>query len=336
VGPLQIEALLSALPWRAIQSNEHQGSRLEIPYHRPDGQGRILGVSCSPLRDREERRVGWLILFQDLTPIKEMEESARRNERLAAVGELAAGLAHEIRNPLASLSGAIQMLQEAVDTQPEDRLLMDIAVRETERLNHLLSDFLSFARPKEAQIGEHPLRDLLQGMVYLFQQDERFQKVRVVLDCPEECQIAFDPQLFEQAMWNLLINAAQATLPQEGVVSIRVKSITAGVQIDVTDNGKGIAPDIQQRLFDPFFSTKAGGTGLGLSVVQRIVSAHQGRIEVLRPSEGGACFRLFFPDIRGFSLHKKDIAHLSSSQSVEGNESHNTEHPTQTFAKEAM
>ncbi len=294
-GPIQIEGLLSGLPWRAIQSNEHQGSRLEILYDREDGQQRVLGVSCSPLRDREERRVGWLILFQDLTPIKAMEESARRNERLAAIGELAAGLAHEIRNPLASLSGAVQMLQEAVDTQPEDRLLMEIAVRETERLNHLLSDFLSYARPKEAQIGHHELRGLLQGMVYLFKQDERFQDVRVVLDCPENCSIAFDPQLFEQAMWNLLINAAQATLHKRGVVSIRVSPGPTGVQIDVVDDGVGIAPEIQKRLFDPFFSTKAGGTGLGLAVVQRIVSAHHGRVEVFCPSEGGACFRLFFP-----------------------------------------
>ncbi|MCB9642839.1 MAG: PAS domain S-box protein [Myxococcales bacterium] len=294
-GPVQILELVPSFPWQAIQARESLGSRLEVPYLRSDGQNRILGVSCSPLRDREERGVGWLILFQDLTPIKEMEESARRNERLAAIGELAAGLAHEIRNPLASLSGAIQMLQEDMDTPPEHQLLMDIAVRETERLNNLLSDFLLFARPKEAQLSPYSVAGLLREVLVLFKQDERFSSVGVELDCPEDCWVDLDPQLFEQVIWNLLINAAQATLPKKDPVQVRVRPVDSGTWIDVIDRGSGIPPEIHDRLFDPFFSTKAGGTGLGLAVVQRILSAHFGKIELHAPAEGGTCFRLCFP-----------------------------------------
>ena len=293
---LKIEELFFGLPWQDFQESVKKSPRLEQSYLHPDGGRRILGMSCSPLRDREERLIGWLVLFQDLSPIKQMEEMAKNRERMAVIGEMAAGLAHEIRNPLASLSGAIQMLQEELSLSQDHQLLMDIALRETERLNTLLTDFLSFARPKNVQSERYVLIELVREVTFLFLQDERFQRIEVSLSIPEDCMVWLDATLFGQVMWNLLLNAGQAILPDTGKIELSALCEQEGVWVSVTDSGHGIKESIRERLFDPFFSTKAGGTGLGLSVVQRILHAHHGKVEVFSPERGGTCFRLFFPN----------------------------------------
>ncbi|MEM1007665.1 MAG: histidine kinase dimerization/phospho-acceptor domain-containing protein, partial [Myxococcota bacterium] len=231
--------LLPEVPWDDFQVSDGPSPRLEFSYLHPNGEKKILGMSYSPLRDRQEVQIGWLILFQDLSPIKAIEQRARNHERLAAVGELAAGLAHEIRNPLAALSGAIQVLHEEVEQGSQAAFLMDIVFRETERLNRLLSEFLLFAKPKDLHVGVYDVRTLIEENLILFAQDERLNGIDFKPTLPECCRIHVDRDLFEQVIWNVSLNAAQA-MEHQGCVKIHAAREKQGVCIEICDQGGGI------------------------------------------------------------------------------------------------
>jgi two-component system sensor histidine kinase PilS (NtrC family) len=293
-----------------ITSGKQNYWRIEQTFTRPDNQKRLFGCSVSPLHNRHKRQNGILLLFQDLTPLKEMEEQARKREKLAAIGEMAAGLAHEIRNPLSSLSGAIQLLRQDYERDDETRILMDIVLRETDRLNRLLTDFLLFARPCKVRKNNHLLTLLLQESLYLFHQDQNNQEIEINLQIPEDCQIYTDPQLFHQVIWNLLINSVQAMEQNRGWIEILVKDSPEGTHISFADNGNGIPAKYRDQIFEPFFSTRDQGTGLGLAVVQRIISDHGGSIRFDDTVSQGACFLLFFP--RG-DIYPDDQTSLSAT-----------------------
>ncbi len=272
---------------------EHQPPRWEAPFTRPDGARRILGYSRSPLLDRAGERQGWILAFQDLTPLREMEAGLRRSERFAAIGKMAAGIAHEIRNPLASMSGSIQMLGETADLDPIGQRLMGIVLRETDRLNALITDFLQFARPNPPQLEEIDLAALLDELVQVFgylhhpgddEPDTPVPDVR--LEAPASLTCVADPRQLKQVFWNLLNNATQA-MPEGGAVRMTAARTADGVSVSVSDSGIGMPAEALDRIFDPFYSTKEHGTGLGLAQVLRIVEEHGGRIDVSsRPGEG--------------------------------------------------
>lgn len=293
-----------------IQAGEHKYWRIEIPYLRTDGQLRVFGVSLAPLHNRHKRQNGILLLFQDLTPLKEMEERVRRREKMAAVGEMAAGLAHEIRNPLSSLSGSIQLLRSELALEGEHAILMDIVVRETERLNHLLNDFLLFARPKQMHKEIFPLQACLEETLSLFALDQRYRQIQVQCDVPPAIKVNADPQLLHQILWNLLLNAAQSMEKSGGSIEIKAEETEIGTVISIQDTGEGIPAPIKEKIFEPFFSTRSRGSGLGLSVVQRIVADHGGQIEIEDVDPHGSCFRIFLP------------AHDDSNQNESGKDSH--------------
>ena len=282
--------------------------RFEGDIQKQDGSKAILGFTATLLKDDREHVRGIILTFQDITRLIQMEEQIRRQERLATVGSLAAGIAHEIRNPLASLSGSIQMLREETTLSDGNRQLMDIVIRETDRLNTIITEFLDYARPKAAHQEQLSLADLLQETTILFRNSREFRD-GITVECTVEPILAFkgDPQRLRQVFWNLLINAAQA-IKEGGVVSISARRENQGARegdtiiIVVSDTGEGIASDDIDKIFDPFFTTKARGTGLGLAIAYRIIEDHGGVISVMSKKGQGTTFTVRLPAALSSSL----------------------------------
>jgi two-component system sensor histidine kinase PilS (NtrC family) len=230
-------------------------------------------------------------LLEDVTRLREMEAIVEREERLGAVGRLAAGLAHEIRNPLASLSGSVQLLR---DENPSP--LYDIALREVKRLNELVEEFLDSARPVRLAVERVDPGLIIADVVASFKNDPRFQGRRVVRNRVRSVPaVRMDGSRFRQVLWNLLLNAAQATADYGNIEITAEQEGDDTLIVRVSDDGVGIAPDRLLRIFDPFYTTRSGGTGLGLANVDRIVRAHGGSVEVLSEPGKGAAFVLRFP-----------------------------------------
>jgi two-component system sensor histidine kinase PilS (NtrC family) len=259
-----------------------------------------LGLSRSWLCDEGGRPEGAIVIFQDLTQITAMEEELRRRERLSAVGQLAAGLAHEIRNPLASLSGAIELLGR--DRRPADaasRRLLRIVQRETERLNRLVSSFLSYARAESVRGQPVALAELFAELGELLRQGDH-RDLRVECDVPAELAAKGDADRLRQVFWNLLLNAAESR-PVDHTVRVRARRLpelldgVPALEIEIVDRGEGIAPEARERIFEPFFTTKPKGTGLGLATVHRVVEAHQGELELQSEPGRGTTVRIRLP-----------------------------------------
>jgi two-component system sensor histidine kinase PilS (NtrC family) len=270
----------------------------EVTVVRQDG-GRIpVGISLSPLWDQEGRVLGLVAVFQDLSEKKRIEEQLRRADRLAVVGQLAASIAHEIRNPLAAISGSIQVLQEELQPHGQSRQLLDIILREADRLKLITGQFLDFVRPRTPLRKECELVTCLEETVLLLRQGERTGAEVVVGFAPSEAPVvvAADEDQLRQVFWNISLNAVQA-MPEGGTLRIELRDHpgdpeAAAVAVEFSDTGGGIRPEDLDRIFEPFFTTKESGTGLGLSIARRVVEELGGRIEVEnRPGEG-ATFRV--------------------------------------------
>jgi two-component system sensor histidine kinase PilS (NtrC family) len=258
--------------------------RFEGDVTKQDGSKAMLGFTASLLKDDAETVRGIILTFQDITRLLEMEEQIRRQERLATVGSLAAGIAHEIRNPLASLSGSIQMLQGELELQGDHRHLMDIVLRETDRLNTIITEFLDYARPRSNQREQISLASFLEETITLFRNSKEYRReIVIICDISSTIVITGDPQRLRQVFWNLLINAAQA-IHNSGTITISAASGTGidgdEVTVRVLDSGIGIDSDNLEHIFDPFFTTKPSGTGLGLAIAYRIIEDHNGTIDV--------------------------------------------------------
>ncbi|ABQ26853.1 two-component system sensor histidine kinase NtrB [Geotalea uraniireducens] len=277
--------------------------RQEVEYETPDGNRMIFGFKSVPFTDMEGNRLGAIIDFQDLTVLKRMEEKLKKADRLAAIGELSARIAHEIRNPLASVSGSVQLIAQGGGIAAGDKKLLDIVQRETERLNALITDFLAYARPRRPVKVTMNLKGFMGNLVALLATDSRFERVKILNDCPDDLSVEVDRDQFQQVFWNLLMNAAEA-MPAGGTVSIKasaahkrrhLKGPGGEVRIAVTDNGAGMVPEDVNRIFEPFFTTKTGGTGLGLATVYRIIEAHDGMIAVDSSIGKGTTFTIYLP-----------------------------------------
>jgi len=267
--------------------------RGEVHVKNRHGEELILGYSASHVRDPQDRDLGLLIAFQNLTEVKALEEQLKRTDRLAAVGRLASGLAHEIRNPLASISGSVQMLREDLGVDEDNRRLMGIVIKEVDRLNLLLSDFLNFARPSPLQAECVDVAALIDELIDLLQAGGQAQGVRFERRYATPVLMKVDRQKMRQALWDLLINAVDA-VPAGGAIRVGIKA-EAG-EIIIEDSGAGIPRDVRDRIFEPFFTTKDRGTGLGLANVYANIEAHRGRIYVEPSSLGGARFIIDLPE----------------------------------------
>jgi two-component system sensor histidine kinase PilS (NtrC family) len=209
-----------------------------------------------------------------------MEQTVKLSERLAAVGGLAAGVAHELRNPLASISGSIELLKNVKGLGAEDQSLMDIVIREVDRLNGLVTELVDFARPREPLALKTDLAALLGETVRVFRQDRTKPGISVAFTLPPGgLEVSVDPDQIRQVVWNLLRNAAEA-MPDGGEIKVELSRQPDGVEVAVADSGVGIAPPDLERIFEPFFTTKTRGTGLGLALVHRIVTEHGGALAV--------------------------------------------------------
>jgi two-component system sensor histidine kinase PilS (NtrC family) len=258
----------------------------------------VVGISVSPLRDVHDAVVGRVINFQDLTDLRRMEQQMRRAERMATLGQLSAGIAHEIRNPLASISGSIELLRQGHVASEDDAALMAIVNREIDRLNGLISDLLDWANPRPPQIVDLDLAVLVDETVRVFRQDKS-SGVEVGLTTPRELVMAGDAAKLRQVVWNLLRNAAEAAAAGGGHVEVAVDGSADTAEIVISDDGAGIPREHLSRVFDPFFTTKKRGTGLGLATCHSIVTDHGGSLDVASDAGGGTRVVVRLPRRRG-------------------------------------
>jgi len=278
--------------------------------------GKILGCSVSPLFDSNEKKIGKILIFQDLTTIKEMERQVERNRRLALIGEMAAGLAHEIRNPLASISGPIQMLEKDLDLGETDKKLMQIILRGKDQLENFMKDFLLLARPNLAERENIDIKvildDVLESIRYV---PDWCKDIEIIRNSNDQTGLYGNRMEIRQVIWNLVLNALQS-MSDGGRLNIETR-IVAGdennplipplikwgkggffnkkeyLEIQISDDGCGIEEKDQGRVFEPFYTTKEKGTGLGLAIVNRIVESHGGKIRIeSEPGKGTNCIIL--------------------------------------------
>ncbi|MHC1711139.1 MAG: ATP-binding protein [Solidesulfovibrio sp.] len=255
-----------------------------------------LGVAVSAVSTEEGTPVGSLVVLRDLREMRRLEAEVRRREKLAAVGNLAAGVAHEIRNPLSSIRGYASYFGAKFAPGSEDRQAAEVMVREVDRLNRVISELIEFARPSDLKRRPVRLAELASHAARLTRADALARGVTLDLsEASDGPEIRADPDRMTQALLNLCLNAIQA-MDAGGVMAIAVGTAPDGrATISVSDTGAGIAPEDRDRIFDPYFTTKARGTGLGLPIAHKIVVAHGGEIRLTRRPTGGTMATVFLP-----------------------------------------
>jgi two-component system, NtrC family, sensor histidine kinase PilS len=303
-------------PWRQVfnwhpsrQSDEQLNgiifttTRFEVECKRADGNRLILGMTLSPLHE-QGKQTGLVGVFKDLTQIRDLEEEMRRKEWLASLGEMSAGMAHEIRNPLGALAGAMQMLRKDATGDETNCRLMDIAIREATRLDNIITEFLQYARPPALNLVEHDLNKVLAETLDLVQHEARTRnKIKIVTSLMSGALMALvDQDQFRQVFWNMATNAFEA-MPEGGqlTISTSCRHVDAGgrkgdvIEIAFQDTGEGIPKQNLDKIFLPFFTTKKEGSGLGLAAVHRIVDLHGGWIKVESRERHGSQFVVCMP-----------------------------------------
>lgn len=256
--------------------------RFEADLSTPEGFAIHVGFSICQLLSEDKEATGYIITFQDLTEVRSMEESVRRKDRLAAVGRVGAGLAHEIRNPLGAMRGAIQVLESSTPPESMQADLMGIILRESDRLNSIITNFLSYARPKVGDYTETDVCEAVRDTLTLLRHGPDVSgEHKFFEDLPQDpVFIAADVTQLKQVFWNLARNSLNA-MPEGGKLTFRVQSIPVNrVRIEVEDTGVGMSQEQVSRIFEPFSVSTTGGTGLGLSIVYQIIREHGGTVNV--------------------------------------------------------
>jgi two-component system sensor histidine kinase PilS (NtrC family) len=275
-----------------------KGNRMERRHILPTGERLILGLSVSPLLNEQNEINGYIIIFQDLTEIVRLENAMRRQEKLAAVGKLAAGIAHEIRNPLASISGSIELLKSLLNlTTGDEAKLMDIMLREISRLNLLITEFLEFVRPSERKLDSCKVEVILSEVLDMIKVNtnlnQRVVQKRIFHAVHNE--IKGDKNKLKQVFLNLAINAYQAMGDVENPeLIVETSNLDDELVVKFKDTGEGMSDQTMRRLFEPFFTTKPKGTGLGLATVHKILEIHDAKIFVESHEGQGTEFTIQF------------------------------------------
>jgi two-component system, NtrC family, sensor histidine kinase PilS len=297
VDVLQLPAEVRDSP--AVAAGANRGRRAVYPYTRRDGRTLEIGVSAGPLVTSSGR--GFLFTFQDVTESRRAERDAELQKRLAAIGQMAAGIAHEIRNPLASMSGSMQVLRHELELSDEQAQLFDIVLRESDRLNLTIKDFLTYARPQQGEPTAMDVAVVVRDAGRLLgNSPDCLSDHRVVVDVPDELTMdAVEPQM-RQIVWNLATNGLRA-MPKGGTLRLAASRLSGEngvplVALTVADEGVGIAHDDLDRIFQPFHGGFARGAGLGLAIVHRIVTEHAGSIHVSSELGKGTVIEVRLPE----------------------------------------
>jgi PAS domain S-box-containing protein len=260
--------------------------RMEVEYTTPQGEPRTLGLTISPVQDRGGALLGTACLISDLTEMNKMAQQVRLQDNMASLGEMSAGIAHEFKNSLATISGYSQML--AAETNPETREFAQKIALETNNLTRIVTDFLNFARPRGMQ------RESL-DLIAMLSDCARENGLALQMEAPAQCEVVGDATALRQVFSNLMRNSKEAARAGSGLtVSAKVEQKDDQTVVRISDNGSGIAKDKLDKIFIPFFTTKAEGTGLGLALVHRIVTDHGGSIAV-ESSDRGTTFSVTLP-----------------------------------------
>jgi two-component system sensor histidine kinase PilS (NtrC family) len=280
---------------------EPNAGRREVRTRTPSGAERMFGVGCSALLGTDGTVIGYIYTFTDLTEIRHLERELRLRDRLAAVGRLASGIAHEIRNPLSSIAGSAKMLAGLSALTEDQRALLGIVTRESERLNAIISDFLTYSRDRKMESTQVDLCQLLADTLTLL--ENRESDIRIERNCSHSVALALgDGDKLKQVFWNLCSNSMRA-MPNGGTLAVSLDEYETNWRIRFHDTGAGISPQLIEKIFEPFQSGFEGGTGLGLAIVYRIIQAHNARITVRSEPGKGTEFTLIFPQA---------FAHISS------------------------
>ncbi|MDD2271471.1 MAG: ATP-binding protein [Desulfuromonadaceae bacterium] len=278
----------------ALLDQKSNSKKREFDYITCSGKMVTLGYRVARFNDSKGSLAGYIVNFRDITHLRRMEAALKKTDRLAALGELSARMAHEIRNPLAALCGSVQLLSSGADIKEHDARLLAIVTREAARLDTLISEFLLYARPAQPQLQKIQLHAYIEEEFVFLAQDQRLAAISLRNHVPKTAEVIADPNQLHQVFINLLQNAADA-MPDGGEVKVEQRTSSDTISICITDTGPGIAEEALQHLFEPFWTTKPAGTGLGLAISYRIVEAHGGSISVEKPTGGGCRFVVTLP-----------------------------------------
>jgi two-component system sensor histidine kinase PilS (NtrC family) len=253
---------------------------------------KIIGITIQGFQRHQvvgEITGGLIGVFQDLTEIKKIEEEAKRKEKLAAIGELSRNIAHEIRNPLASLKGSIEILLENRVPEEQKRKLMEIAIKEMDRLNKIITDFLLYTRPARLELKRFDIISLINEVIWMLKTSPKAERIEIKRTGPPKVEIVADESQLKQVFLNLGYNALEAMseTSKEGRLDIGVKEEAGNIIITFSDTGPGIKKEDHEKIFYPFYSTKEGGSGLGLSIAYKIIEEHNGKISAKPRRVGG-------------------------------------------------
>ncbi len=247
-----------------------------------DKQGILVGMNFSYLQSQKGSPTGYMVIFQDITETRKMERQFRMQERMAAIGTMAAGIAHEIRNPLASIRGSVQLLQSELELNEDQRKLMEIVLTESTRLDQTIQSFLNYAKPKQLMTREEDLKEIVRDMLTFIQKGPECRSGQHIefTATEEEFVHEIDANQIKQVIWNLSINALRA-MPEGGKLRVTLQHDPQGqIVLTFRDEGRGIEPERIESIFDPFQDSTTGGSGLGMAIVYRIVEDHRGHIYI--------------------------------------------------------